>query len=213
MKAIVCCLLFFPFLSLRPESSVLVGKQAPSFSTIAVVKDQIVEGYSLEKLRGQYVVLYFYPLDFTFVCPTEIHAFQERLSEFEERNTQVIACSVDSAYSHLAWLNTPRSMGGIQGVTYPILSDLNKSISESYQVLNPDGVAYRGLYLIDRNGVIRHQLVNDLPLGRSIDETLRLIDALISHEKNGQVCPANWQQGKSTLKPTHEGLVDYFQNN
>lgn len=183
---------------------------APSFSTHAVIEDQIVEGYSLENLAGQYVVLFFYPLDFTFVCPTELHAFQQCLSAFEERNAQVVACSVDSAYSHLAWLQIPRSMGGIQGVAYPILSDLNKSIAQSYHVLNPDGVAYRGLYLIDKKGIVRHQLVNDLPLGRNVDEALRLLDALILHEQIGDVCPANWQKGNPTLAPTSEGLLEYF---
>lgn len=209
MRAFVFWILLLPFCFLRAESSVLVGKSAPNFSTKAVINDQIVDGYSLESLRGSYVVLYFYPLDFTFVCPTELHAFQARLQEFEARNAKVIACSVDSEFSHLAWLKMPRSMGGIQGVTYPILSDLNRSIGESYQVLNPDGVAYRGLYLIDRNGTIRHQLVNDLPLGRSVDEALRILDALISYEQVGDVCPANWQKGKPTFKPTPEGLIDY----
>jgi peroxiredoxin (alkyl hydroperoxide reductase subunit C) len=212
MRTIVFWILLLPFCSLRAENSVLVGKSAPNFCTKAVIKDQIVDGYSLESLRGSYVILYFYPLDFTFVCPTELHAFQERLQEFEARNTKVIACSVDSEFSHLAWLKIPRSMGGIQGVTYPILSDLNRSIAESYQVLNPDGVAYRGLYLIDRSGTIRHQLVNDLSLGRNVDEALRILDALITHEQVGEVCPANWQKGKPTFKPTSEGLIDYYSN-
>jgi peroxiredoxin (alkyl hydroperoxide reductase subunit C) len=211
MKIFAYWVLLLPLFSLPAESSVLVGKTAPGFSTQAVIQNQIVEDYSLEQLRGQYVVLYFYPLDFTFVCPTELHAFQERLADFEERNAQVIACSVDSPFSHLAWLNTSRLMGGIQGVTYPILSDLNKRIAQSYHVLHSDGVAYRGLYLIDREGVIRHQLVNDLPLGRSVDEALRLLDALISYEQIGEVCPANWNKGDATIKPTQEGLVDYFQ--
>ena len=212
MKIFAYWMLLLPLFALRAESSVLVGKVAPEFSTHAVIQDQIVEEYSLEKLRGQYVVLYFYPLDFTFVCPTELHAFQERLADFEKRNAQIVACSVDSAFSHLAWLNIPRTMGGIQGVTYPILSDLNKRIAQSYHVLHPDGVAYRGLYLIDREGVIRHQLVNDLPLGRNVDEALRLLDALISYEEIGEVCPANWQKGDATMKPNQEGLIDYFQD-
>lgn len=211
MKIFAYWILLLPLFSLRAESSVLVGKTAPNFSTHAVVQNQIVEDYCLEQLRGQYVILYFYPLDFTFVCPTELHAFQERLADFEERNTQVIACSVDSPFSHLAWLDTPQEMGGIQGVTYPILSDLNKSIAQSYHVLHPDGMAYRGLYLIDREGVIRHQLVNDLPLGRNVDEALRLLDALISYEQTEEVSPANWNKGDATMKPTQEGLVDYFQ--
>jgi peroxiredoxin 2/4 len=212
MRTIALLILLLPFCFFAAESSVLVGKTAPNFCTKAVIDDKIVEGYSLESLRGSYVILYFYPLDFTFVCPTELHAFQEKLDEFSMRGARVIACSVDSAFSHLAWLNIPRSMGGIQGVKYPILSDLNRTIAESYQVLNPDGVAYRGLYLIDKSGTIRHQLVNDLPLGRSVDEALRILDALISHEQFGGVCPANWQEGRPTFQPTQEGLIDYLTN-
>ncbi|MCK4934667.1 MAG: peroxiredoxin, partial [Simkaniaceae bacterium] len=156
-------------------------------------------------------VFFFYPLDFTFVCPTELIAFQEKLEEFSKRNCQVIGCSVDSPYSHLAWIKTPRNKGGIEGITYPLVSDLQKTISKDYQVLNEEeGVAYRGLYLIDKKGVIRHLLINDLPLGRSVDEVLRLLDALIFFEVNGEVCPANWHAGEKTMKPTQEGLAEYF---
>lgn len=191
-------------------NSLLVGQHAPNFKTKAVVNKDIVD-FSLESLRGKYIVLLFYPLDFTFVCPTELHAFQEKSQAFEARNAQVIACSVDSAFSHLAWLNTPREIGGIEGVEYPLVSDLDKSISRSFHVLNEeDGIAYRGLFLIDQNGIIRHQLVNDLPLGRSVDETLRMLDALITYENLGEVCPANWMPGDKTLKPTAEGLIEYF---
>ncbi len=189
----------------------LLGKQAPHFTAKAAVKGQIVDEFSLRDFLGKYVVFFFYPLDFTFVCPTELHAFQEKLGEFEKRDTQIVGCSVDSWFSHLAWLNTPKSKGGIEGVEYPIVSDLNKNIARNYQVLKEDeGIAYRGLFLIDKQGIIRHQLVNDLPLGRSVDEALRMIDALIFFEKNGEVCPANWKLGAKGMKPTAEGLVKYF---
>ena len=158
-----------------------------------------------------YILLFFYPLDFTFVCPTELHAFQEKLGEFEKRGAQIIGCSVDSTFSHLAWVNTPKTKGGIEGVTYPLVADLNKNIARDYQVLNEEaGIAFRGLFLMDKDHIIRHQLVNDLPLGRSVDEALRLLDALIFHEENGEVCPANWQKGKKSMKPTQEGIATYF---
>lgn len=189
---------------------VLIGKQAPEFTTSAVVDNKIVNKFSLQQFRGKNVILFFYPLDFTFVCPTELHAFQEMLEEFEKRNTQVIACSVDSCYSHIAWLNTPKAKGGIEGIQYPIISDLNKTIARDYDVLTQDGIAYRGLFLIDAEGVVRHQVINDLPLGRSVDEALRILDALIFFQNNGEVCPANWSTGKKSMKPTHEGLKQYF---
>lgn len=189
----------------------LVGQRAPHFRASAVVNGRIVDDFPLYDLQGKYVVLLFYPLDFTFVCPTELHAFQEKIKEFEARNAQVIACSVDSVYTHLAWLNTPRAIGGIQGVEYPLISDINKDIALHYNVLDEEeGIAYRGLFLIDCDGFIRHQVVNDLPLGRSVDETLRILDALITYEKYGEVCPANWVLGNKTLKPTADGLVEYF---
>ena len=190
---------------------VLVGKQAPDFKAKAVIKNRIVEQFSLQHFKGKYIIFFFYPLDFTFVCPTELHAFQEKFTEFEKRNAQVIGCSVDSVYTHSAWLNTPKQKGGIQGIEYPLVSDLNKTISTNYDVLIPhEGISYRGLFLIDRNGIIRHQVVNDLPLGRSVDEALRILDALIYFENNGEVCPANWTQGKTSMKPTQEGLEQYF---
>jgi peroxiredoxin 2/4 len=189
----------------------LVGKYAPDFKTKAVVKGRIVDDFALTHYRGKYVLLFFYPLDFTFVCPTELHAFQDRLAEFDRRNAQIIGCSVDSCYSHFAWLNTPKHKGGIQGVEYPLISDLNKTISRDYDVLIPhEGIAYRGLFLIDRDGLVRHQVINDLPLGRSVDEALRILDALIYFEQHGEVCPANWQTGKMSMKPTQEGLEKYF---
>ncbi len=189
----------------------LVGKEAPDFNTSAVVSNKIVNGYSLSQHRGKYVILFFYPLNFTFVCPTELHAFQEKLGEFVKRNAQIIGCSVDSSYSHHAWLNTPKNKGGIEGVEYPLISDLTKSITTDYQLLVPDaGIAYRGLFLIDKQGKVRHQVVNDLPIGRSVEEALRTLDALIHFEQYGEVCPANWQEGKRGMKATQEGLKEYF---
>lgn len=189
---------------------VLVGKQAPRFKAQAVVNGQIIDHFSVPCDSGKVVILFFYPLDFTFVCPTELHAFQEKLAEFQKRNCEVIACSIDSAFSHLAWLNTPKSQGGIQGVHYPIVSDLTKNISKAYDVLTDDGVSYRGLFLIDKEGFVRHQVVNDLPLGRSVDEALRMVDALNFFNIHGEVCPANWRPGEASMKPTQESLKDYF---
>jgi len=189
----------------------LVGKKAPLFKAKAVANGQIVEDFSLDMFSGKYVIFFFYPLDFTFVCPTELHAFQEKLGDFQKRGAELIGCSVDSHFSHLAWVNTPKSKGGIEGVTYPLVSDLNKTIATDYCVLNEkEGIAFRGLFLIDKDGFVRHQLVNDLPLGRSVDEALRILDALIFHEKNGEVCPANWREGEKSMKPTQEGLSAYF---
>jgi len=191
--------------------AVLVGKKAPEFVAKAVVEQKIVEDFSLTDLKGNYVVFFFYPLDFTFVCPTELHAFQEKAEEFKKRDAHVVGCSVDSWFSHLNWLNTPKSKGGIEGVKYPIVSDLTKSIARDFDVLKEDeGIAYRGLFLIDKEGVVRHQIVNDLPLGRSTDEALRMLDSLIFFEKHGEVCPANWQQGEKAMKPDQEGLVKYY---
>lgn len=188
----------------------LLGKPAPQFSAKAVINGKIVD-FSLNDFLGKYVVFFFYPLDFTFVCPTELHAFQEYSPEFVKRNAQIIGCSVDSPYSHLAWLNTPKHKGGIQGVQYPIVSDLNKTIARDYHVLNEEsGIAYRGQFLIDKQGIVRHLLVNDLPIGRSVEEVLRLLDALIFHETHGEVCPANWRTGAKTMKPDNEGLMSYF---
>ncbi|MBI3236135.1 MAG: peroxiredoxin [Chlamydiales bacterium] len=192
-------------------NQLLIGKPAPHFTAKAVKKGEIIDSFSLRDLLGKYVIFFFYPLDFTFVCPTELHAFQEKVCEFEKREAHVVGCSVDSWFTHAAWLNTPRNKGGIEGVEYPLVSDLNKQIASSYQVLKEDdGIAYRGLFLIDKQGIIRHQLINDLPLGRSVDEVLRLLDALMFVEKNGEVCPANWKLGARSMKPTQEGLLTYF---
>lgn len=189
---------------------VLVGRKAPGFSTKAVANKTILENFTLEQYLGKKVLLFFYPLDFTFVCPTELHAFQESLAEFEKRGCQVIGCSVDSAYSHLAWVETPKAKGGIEGVTYPLISDLNKTIARDYDVLVPnEGIAFRALFLIDENGVVFHQLVNALALGRSVEEALRVLDAQIFFEQNGEVCPANWSKGKKGMVATNVGLQNY----
>jgi len=193
------------------NNAVLVGRTAPHFSAKAVIKDKVVDEFSLRDFLGKYVLFFFYPLDFTFVCPTELHAFQEMLPEFQKRQTEVVGCSIDSWFSHLAWLNTPKNKGGIEGVEYPLVSDIHKNIARNYQVLKEDeGIAYRGLFLIDKQGIVRHQLINDLPLGRSVEESLRMLDSLIFFEKNGEVCPANWKVGDKGMKPTAEGLVHYF---
>jgi peroxiredoxin (alkyl hydroperoxide reductase subunit C) len=190
--------------------SVLVGRPAPNFKADAVVNGEFQE-IQLSKFKGKkYVALFFYPLDFTFVCPTELHAFQAKLEEFQKRDCEVIGCSVDSKFSHFAWLNTPKNKGGIQGVTYPLVSDLNKTIARDYDVLAEGGVAYRGFFLIDKEGVVRHQLVNDLPLGRNVDEGLRMLEALIHVETHGEVCPANWQEGKDAMKATASGVASYL---
>ncbi len=190
---------------------VLVGKPAPDFTAKAAQGGEIIDEFKLSSLRGKYVVLFFYPLDFTFVCPTELHAFQEKLEDFKSRNVEVVGCSIDSHFSHHAWLRTPKSHGGIEGVTYPIVADLTKSIAADYDVLvEGQGIAFRGLFLIDKEGVVRHQVVNDLPLGRNVDEALRIVDALQYFEKHGEVCPANWTAGSRAMKPTQEGLETYF---
>ncbi len=189
----------------------LVGKKAPEFKAKAILDGQTVDHFSLSDFHGKYVVFFFYPLDFTFVCPTELHAFQEKLKEFEKRGAQVVGCSVDSWFSHAAWLNMPKEKGGICGVTYPIVSDITKSIARDFGVLKEeDGIAYRGLFLLDQQGIVRHQLVNDLPLGRSVDEVLRILDALIFYEQHGEVCPANWKPGSKAMKPDEKGLAEYF---
>ena len=208
---------------------VLVGKPAPDFCATAVVNGgDFEENFTLSQFQGKYVVLFFYPLDFTFVCPTEILAFQEKLGEFEKRNTQLIGCSVDSKFSHWAWLNTPKNNGGIQGVTYPLVSDLSKTIASNYDVLAGEYVysedengnttlefegvpqAYRGLFLIDKAGIVRHQVVNDIPLGRNIEEALRMVDALTHNEEKGEVCPANWSEGKDAMTASSEGVAAYL---
>lgn len=188
----------------------LVGKKAPTFHAQAVQINKIIENFSLEAFTGKYVLFFFYPLNFTFVCPTELHAFQAALTQFEQLNTQVVGCSVDSCYSHLAWLSTPKNKGGIQGIEYPLVSDLNKNIAKDFGVLSEKGIAYRGLFLLDKQGVVRHALVNDLPLGRSVSEALRMVQALIHFENHGEVCPANWQVGHGAFAATGAGVEKYF---
>ncbi|MBI5274782.1 MAG: peroxiredoxin [Chlamydiales bacterium] len=189
----------------------LIGKKAPSFRATAVCKSKFQHNFSLDNFLGKYVIFFFYPLDFTFVCPTELHAFQQEMEEFQKRNAQLVGCSVDSQFSHAAWLGTPKIKGGIEGIEYPIVADLNKTIAKQYGVLKEDeGIAYRGLFLLDKDGIIRHQVVNDLPFGRSVEETLRMLDAVVFYEKHGEVCPANWKEGKKSLKPTQQGLETYF---
>ncbi len=190
--------------------SVLVTQPAPDFKVQAVMPDGTFQEVGLADYRGKYVLLFFYPLDFTFVCPTEIIAFSDRIQEFEALGVQVLGASIDSHYTHLAWRNTPRSEGGLGQIDYPLLSDLNKGLGEAYDVLLPDGLCLRGLFLIDKEGVVRHQLVNDLPLGRSVDEALRMIKALQYFEQQGEVCPANWQEGARTIKATPAESQAFF---
>src|SRR3990167_1596939 len=189
----------------------LVGKKAPSFKVQAVVANDQRIDIELSQYEGKYVVLFFYPLDFTFVCPTELHAFQEQLETFRKMNCEIIGCSVDSHFSHHAWLNTPKTKGGIEGVTYPLVSDINKTIARDYDVLlSTSGIALRGAFLIDKTGVVRHQTVNDLPLGRNVEEFVRLLEALQFTESHGEVCPANWKKGAEGMKTTQKGLHAYF---
>ena len=192
--------------------AVLVNKQAPDFSAEAVVKGDFKQ-IRLSDYRGKYVVLFFYPLDFTFVCPTELHTFQDKLDAFRQLNTEVLGVSVDSAHCHHAWLRTPKNNGGIQGVTYPLIADINKTIARDYDVLlHDDGIALRGTFLIDKEGIVQHQTINNLPLGRNIDEFVRLTESLQFTEEHGEVCPANWQKGEKSMKPNQEGLQEYFGN-
>ena len=190
--------------------STLVTRQAPDFAAQAVLPDDSFDELTLSSYRGKYVVVFFYPLDFTFVCPTEIIAFDRAVEKFEARNCQVLGISVDSHFTHLAWKKTPRDQGGIGPIRYPLVADLNKGISRDYGVLLDDGIALRGLFLIDKEGVVRHALVNDLPLGRNVDEVLRLLDALQFTEEHGEVCPANWREGEEAMKPTAEGVAEYL---
>lgn len=204
----------------------LTGKKAPSFKAAAVVNGgTVVNDFSLDQFLGKkHVVFFFYPKDFTFVCPTELHAFQERLADFEARNVAVVACSTDTEESHWGWLQMTKAQGGIQGITYPIVADTAKSIADSFGVLageygyddegrlvaNGPMIAYRGLFLIDKEGTVQHAVINNFPLGRSVDETLRMVDALQFFEENGEVCPANWSKGQAGLKDTHEGVAAYL---
>jgi peroxiredoxin (alkyl hydroperoxide reductase subunit C) len=191
--------------------STLVTQEAPDFTANAVLPDNTFAPLTLSSYRGKYVVLFFYPLDFTFVCPSEIIAFDKRLAEFKAKNCEVIGVSVDSRFTHYAWKSTPVENGGIGQIKYPLVEDLTKSIARSYGVLFNDAVALRGLFLIDTKGVVRHAVINDLPLGRSVGEALRMVDALQFVETHGdQVCPANWQEGEEAMKPTADGVASYL---
>ena len=191
--------------------SVLVTKEAPDFTAAAVLADgSIKEDFKLSDLRGKYVVLFFYPLDFTFVCPTEIIAHDKRLDEFKKRKVEVVAVSIDSQFSHHAWRNTPVNKGGIGEIQFPMVADVNHEITRAYGIEHPASIALRASFLIDKDGNVRHQVVNDLPLGRNVDEMLRLVDALQFHEKNGEVCPAGWQKGDDGMKATADGVADYL---
>ncbi len=190
--------------------SSLVTREAPDFTAQTVMPDNTFAELTLSSLRGKYVVLFFYPLDFTFVCPSEIIAFDKALGEFEKRGAQLVGVSVDSHFTHLAWKSTPVEKGGIGQVKYPLVADIKKSISRDYGVLFDESIALRGLFLIDQKGIVRHALVNDLPLGRNVDEALRVLDALQFTEKHGEVCPANWRQGEDAMKPSADGVADYL---
>ena len=189
---------------------VLVTKEAPDFKAAAVMPDGSFQDVSLSDYRGKYVILFFWPMDFTFVCTTEIIAFSDRVAEFEKLNVQILGCSVDSQYTHWAWRKTPRTEGGLGDIRYPLIADLNKKISSDYDVLLPAGIALRGLFLIDKAGIVRHQVVNDLPLGRSVDEALRVVQALQHVEKYGEVCPADWHEGDPTIKQDLKASREFF---
>jgi peroxiredoxin (alkyl hydroperoxide reductase subunit C) len=194
--------------------SILVTKEAPDFTASAVMLDgSIKENFKLSDLRGQYVVLFFYPLDFTFVCPTEIIAHNQRIDEFKKRNVQVVGVSIDSQFTHAAWRNTAPEKGGIGPIQFPLVADLKHTITQAYGVEHPASIALRASFLIDKSGVVQHQVVNNLPLGRNVDEMLRMVDALQFSEQSGEVCPAGWQKGKTGMKPTAKGVAEYLKDN
>lgn len=192
--------------------SVLVTKQAPDFTAAAVLADgSIVDNFNLKKhIAGKYAVVFFYPLDFTFVCPSEILAFDHRVDKFKELGTEVVGISIDSQYTHNAWRNTPVTEGGLGPVKFPLVADLGGSIMDAYGIRHPGNVALRGAFLIDNKGVVRHQVVNDLPLGRNVDEMVRMVEALQFHEEVGEVCPAGWKKGDAGMKDTPDGVADYL---
>lgn len=194
--------------------SVLVGKQAPDFVANAVLGNNEIKSIKFSEFtKGKYAVVFFYPLDFTFVCPTELIAFDHRLAEFEKRGVQVLGVSIDSEHTHLAWKNTPVDKGGIGQVKYPLVADIKHELAKAYDVESEGGVAFRGSFLIDKSGVVRHQVVNDLPLGRNVDEMLRMVDALQFTEEHGEVCPAGWNKGKKGMKADAKGVADYLTGN
>ncbi len=190
---------------------VQVSQKAPDFKSTAVLEDNSFKDISLSDYKGKKVILFFYPLDFTFVCPTEIIAFSDKIEEFKKRGVQVLGASIDSHFTHLAWKQTPRAQGGIADIKYPLIADTTKELSRKYGVLLEDkGIALRGLFLIDEEGLLRHTVVNDLPLGRSVEEAIRIVDALSFFQKNGEVCPANWKPGGDTIKPNPKDSKEYF---
>ena len=194
--------------------SVLITKQAPDFTAAAVMPDgTIEEAFKLSDLKGRYVVLFFWPLDFTFVCPTEIIAHDHRVEQFKERQVEVVGVSIDSQFTHFAWRNTDIKDGGIGPVKFPIVADVNHQITQAYGVEHPAGVAMRASFLIDREGIVQHQVVNNLPLGRNVDEMLRMVDALQYTEEHGEVCPAGWHKGETAMKPDAEGVSSYLRQN
>lgn len=189
----------------------IVGKKAPDFSAQAIINGEI-KHVSLSDYQNFYKLLVFYPLDFTFVCPTELHELQAQLDKFTQLNVVVMAISVDSVYAHLAWLSNPKELGGIQGITYPLVSDINKTIARDYDVLDESGVALRGAFIIDHNNIIQCALINNFPIGRSVDEMLRLIEAVQHVEKYGEVCPVNWQEGQEGMSASAQAVINYFQH-
>lgn len=193
--------------------AVLVGKAAPDFTATAVYGNNEIKELKLSSFKGKHVVLFFYPLDFTFVCPSELIAFDHRLDEFKKRGVEVIGCSIDSQFTHLAWKNTSINNGGIGQVGYPLVADINHAICQAYDVEAAGGVAFRGSFLIDKAGIVQHQVVNNLPLGRNIDEMLRMIDALQFTEEHGEVCPAGWQKGKKGMTASPDGVAKYLAEN
>jgi peroxiredoxin (alkyl hydroperoxide reductase subunit C) len=190
--------------------AVLTGRKAPDFEVAAVRGHEMIERVTLGQYHGKYVVLFFYPFDFTFVCPTELHEFEARRAEFEKMGAEVIGCSIDSQHSHFAWLNTPKAQGGIEGVNYTLLADINKTVARAYDVLLPEGMALRATFIIDKDGVVQVQMVNNLAIGRSVDEVLRSLKAIQFTERHGEVCPANWNEGDQAMKATREGVEKYF---
>ena len=193
--------------------AVLVGKAAPDFTATAVYGNNEIKDLKLSSFKGKHVVLFFYPLDFTFVCPSELIAFDHRLDEFKKRGVEVIGCSIDSQFTHLAWKNTPINNGGIGQVGYPLVADINHAICQAYDVEAAGGVAFRGSFLSDKAGIVQHQVVNNLPLGRDIDEMLRMVDALQFTEEHGEVCPAGWQKGKKGMTASTDGVAKYLAEN
>lgn len=191
--------------------AVLTGRQAPEFNVPAVCGSEIIDNYTLSQFRGKkYVVLFFYPFDFTFVCPTELHEFEQKRDAFQALGAELVGCSIDSPHSHMAWLNQPKKQGGIQGVQYPILSDINKEVARAYDVLLPAGMALRASFIIDKEGVVQVQIVNNLSIGRNVEEVLRSLKAVQFTEEHGEVCPANWQEGEKGMNATPEGVKKYF---